>query len=92
MRARPRGSRDSWPAPDRLALDRCADGESDYDLVWIVTDDELAARAERGEQRHVKQDALDIAYSSLERLAENAGMPGWFTSALLDAVTSVEVV
>ena len=51
--------------------------DSDYDVVWILTDDELASRAER----HVKSGRLDIAFTSPARLAEHARDPGWFISS-----------
>jgi len=64
--------------------------DSDYDLVWILTDDELARRVERGEERQVKQDRLDVVYASPARLAEQAGKPGAFTGALLSAAVLVD--
>ena len=60
--------------------------DSDYDVVWILTDDELASRAER----HVKSGRLDIAFTSPARLAEHARDPGWFTAALLGARVVVD--
>jgi hypothetical protein len=62
-----------------------AGAQSDYDLVWILTDGELAARTGRGQPRQVKDGRVDTMYTSVGRLGENAAAPDWFTGALLSS-------
>ena len=60
-----------------------ADAESDYDLVWILDEEERGRREEAGEPVHVKRVAgaalLDVVYSSPARLRETAATPGWWS-------------
>jgi hypothetical protein len=60
-----------------------ADAESDYDLIWILTDEERDRRERAGDDLHVKRRhgmaVLDIVYSSLPRLRETAATPGWWS-------------
>ena len=54
------------------------DAESDYDLVWILTD----AACDRRDPLHVREPPLDIAYSSPQRLRDAAASPGWWSAGL----------
>jgi hypothetical protein len=63
---------------------------SDYDLLWIVSDGELAARDARGEQRQVKQGDVDAQYLNIGRVKERAHEFDWATSALLTSQIVVD--
>jgi hypothetical protein len=67
-----------------------AEEDSDHDVVWILSDEELAALVQRGDERHVKNGGLDIVYTSPGRLTDDAREPGWFTGALLAARVLVD--
>jgi hypothetical protein len=68
------------------------DGESDYDLEWVLTDAAFDWRTECGEQMHVSRDLaqplLDISYTCLRKLAQIAAdaswpLPGYTTARIL---------
>ena len=63
-----------------------ADDESDYDLIWVLTDAERERRRAEGESLHVKERCdgalLDIVYSSPASLGEAADEPGWWSPGL----------
>ena len=60
-----------------------ADAESDYDVVWVLADDELARRDARGERAHVRESrdgaVVDLAFTSPTELRKTALTPGWWT-------------
>ena len=69
-----------------------ADEHSDYDVIFVLTEDAFAARKARGEPAHVRDLDLgspgspggkraDLSYTTLRRLADLAARPGWRTYA-----------
>lgn len=66
-----------------------ADELSDYDVIWILTEEALAARKERSESLHVREPdphnaankLIDQSFTSLHQLAELAAKPNWRTYA-----------
>jgi predicted nucleotidyltransferase len=61
--------------------------DSDYDLVWVVTDASFAARTERGEfrERRPGPPAADIVFSSPERLRLRAESTDGYTPMFVTA-------
>jgi hypothetical protein len=60
--------------------------DSDYDVIWVVTDAAYAEHKAAGallEQRHHPK--VDILYQSPGRLAEIAKQPDWYTATYLTA-------
>lgn len=55
--------------------------DSDYDLVWVLTDEGRARQPEF----HVRRGRADIVYQGIGHLREIADRPGWFTAGFLGA-------
>lgn len=70
-----------------------ADHESDYDLIWVLTDAEYERRLEAGTALHIEQRAddspaapiVDIQYSCTTGLKRIAAKPGWWTPGYADS-------
>jgi hypothetical protein len=61
----------------------CSVPESDYDIVWVLTDEAHRRREQQGERAPARQDLeggqLDLHYSCPRELAAKAAQPGWWT-------------
>jgi hypothetical protein len=56
---------------------------SDYDFIWVLTEEGMAARKARGEQRQVKEGEVDVNYIGVVRLRERVQDLDWATRALI---------
>lgn len=78
----------------------CADPESDYDLLLVLTDAAYDARRDRSEPLQVKRETpegrVDLSYSCPRELARVALEPGWWSAGyagsrlLLDKTGAIE--
>lgn len=70
-----------------------ADHESDYDLIWVLTDAEYERRREAGTALHIEQRTddspsaalVDVQYSCPAGLKKLAANPGWWTPGYADS-------
>lgn len=58
---------------------------SDYDFIWVLTDESMAARTARGEQQQLKEGAVDVNYIGVGRIRERVQDLDWATRALISA-------
>lgn len=65
------------------------DHESDYDVVWVLTEEARELRRQAGMPHHVKEmrddGVLDGVYASPSELREIAEHPGWYTAGFAEA-------
>ena len=59
--------------------------DSDYDFMWVLTDEGMAARAARGELRQVKEGDLDLSYIGIGRVRERIRDLDWATRSLVSS-------
>ncbi len=57
--------------------------DSDYDLIWILTDEGMESRMARGDPQQVKRGAVDVNYMGIGRLRERVDDLDWATRALI---------
>ena len=71
-----------------------ADSESDYDLVWVLTDEAYSRRRESSRPMRLKEQrdfgVLDIAFSSPSDLQQAAERPGWWSRGLATALPALD--
>jgi hypothetical protein len=58
---------------------------SDYDFIWVLTDEGMAARTARGEQQQLKEGKVDVNYMGVGRIRERVQDLDWATRALISA-------
>lgn len=58
---------------------------SDYDFIWVLTDEGMAARTARGEQQQHKEGKVDVGYLGVGRIRERVQDLDWATRALISA-------
>jgi hypothetical protein len=58
---------------------------SDYDFIWVLTDEGMAARTARGEQQQLKDGEVDVNYIGVARIRERVQDLDWATRALISA-------
>ncbi len=58
---------------------------SDYDFIWVLTDEGMAARTARGERQQVKEGEFDVNYIGVRRIRQRVEDLDWATRALLSA-------
>jgi hypothetical protein len=58
---------------------------SDYDFIWVLTEEGMAARTARGEHQQLKEGEVDVNYIGVGRIRERVQDLDWATRALISA-------